>query len=210
MARAGRRAHARSMHIGARGGRSGSRCPGVERLERDGTGRGTDPERHRGFGLPDRGVRRHQRGPGLRRGGGRVPSDPGRHGRLRRSRDVGHRDDRRRHVERGDGFGGRRSRRSGRQPVRHRERHQVGDRRAGDADGRGRRALARRPGLRLPPGELRLRHQRSDDPPAARHVLRHPGLVQRRHGGANVDASTPRLGAGRGPGAGRPRSCSRR
>ena len=57
-------------------------------------------------------------------------------------RDGGHRDDRRRHVERGGGQGGRRSRRSGRQSVRHREHHQVGDRRPGDADGRGRRARA--------------------------------------------------------------------
>ena len=61
LARAGRRAHARSMHIGARDERSGSRGPGVERIGHDVTGRRTDPER-RGFGLPDRGVRRHQRG----------------------------------------------------------------------------------------------------------------------------------------------------
>ena len=148
-------------------------CPSVERLGRDGTERRTDPERHRGSAFPIEVFADISEDPVSEEGGGgfqAILTDMAAFNGAGMSATV------MTAAARGAGrrFGGRRSRRSGRQPVRHREHHQVGDRRSGDADGRGRRALARRPGLRLPPGELRLRHQRSDDPPAARDVRRHP------------------------------------
>ncbi len=83
---------------------------------------------------------------------------------------------------------------AGRQPVRHRQRHEVDHRGAGDAARGGGRDLARRTRHRLPPCRLHLRHQRRDDPPAPEPSLRDPGLVRRRHGGAHGGGQESRLG----------------